>query len=126
MDTGIRNVLKCTYSSKALLDARDLGLMAETIVHNHLKTYASNFESYRSNCFYWKNNCEIDNIISIGKKPIPIEVKFQNEVHGEDAKGCIEFTEKYSSPFGILVTKNKLDFKDKMLFIPLWYFLLLC
>ena len=125
-DTGIRNVLNGTYSQKALLEKSDVGLMAETIVHNHLQNLSSHIVTYRSNCYYWKNDCEIDNVIIYGKKPIPIEVKFQNEIKREDAKGCLEFIERASSPFGILITKKKLDFEDKIAYIPLWYFLLLC
>ena len=125
-DTGVRNVLNGTYSPKALLDARDIGLMAETIVHNHLQILTSHFVTYRSNCYYWKNSCEIDNIITYGKSPIPIKVKYQNEITPEDAKGCLDFIEANSSPFGIIITKNKLDFKDKIAYIPLWLFLLLC
>ena len=125
-DAGVRNVLNGTYSSKALLETSGVGLMAETILHNHLQNLTSHFAAYRSNCYYWKNGCEIDNVITYGKKPIPIEIKYQNEIKNEDTKGCLEFAERNSSPFVIMVTKNKLDFKDKIAYIPLWYFLLLC
>jgi len=125
-DTGIRNVLNGTYTAEAMLDPRDVGLMAETLVHNHIQSLMSHLATYRSNCYYWKNHCEIDNVIAIGKKPIPIEVKYQNEINPKDAAGCLEFAEKNESPFGIVVTKNKFAFENKIAYIPLWYFLLLC
>jgi len=125
-DSGVRNVLNGTYSPNALLETSDVGLMAETIVHNHLQNLTSQPVAFRSTCYYWKNGCEIDNVIAYGKKPIPVEVKYQNEICTGDAKGCLEFVEKNSSPFGIIVTKNKLYFKDRIAYIPLWYFLLLC
>ncbi len=125
-DTGLRNVLNGTYRAEAVLDTRDAGLMAETIVHNHIQSLTSHFATYRSNCYYWKNHCEIDNVIATGKTPIPIEVKYQNEINPKDAEGCIEFAEKNESPFGIVVTKNKFAFENKIVYIPLWYFLLLC
>ncbi|HKM59641.1 MAG TPA: ATP-binding protein [Candidatus Bathyarchaeia archaeon] len=125
-DIGIRNVLNGTYSPKALIDASDIGLMAETIVHNHLQSLTAHLATYRTNCYYWKNKCEVDNVITFGKKPVPIEVKYQNEIRREDSESCQEFAERNSSPFSIIVTKDKLDFQDKIAYIPLWYFLLLC
>ncbi len=125
-DTGLRNVLNGTYSPQAMLDTRDAGLMAETLVHNHIQSLMSHFATYRSNCYYWKNHCEIDNVIVPKKTPIPIEVKYQNEINSKDAAGCREFAEKNESPFGIMVTKNKFAFENKIAYIPLWYFLLLC
>jgi uncharacterized protein len=124
-DPGVRNVLYGTYNAQALLDARDVGLLAETIVHNHLQRLVSNFGAYRSSCYYWKNDCEIDNVIVYGKKSVPIEVKYQNEINAKDAAGCIEFVEENSSPFGVVVTKNTLRFEEKIAYIPLWIFLLL-
>jgi uncharacterized protein len=125
-DTGLRNVLNGTYSPQAMLDTRDVGLMAETIVNNHIQSLMSHFAAYRSNCYYWKNHCEIDNVIVSGKTTIPIEVKYQNEINPKDVAGCLEFAEKNESPFGIVVTKNKFAFENKIAYIPLWHFLLLC
>ena len=125
-DTGLRNVLNGTYSPQALLDSRDVGLMAETSVHNHIQNLMSNFAAYQSFCYYWKNHCEIDNIIVFGKTPIPIEVKYQNEINPKDAECCLEFAEKNESPLGIVVTKNRFAFENKIAYLPLWYFLLLC
>ena len=125
-DIGLRNVLNGTYSPQAMLDPRDVGLMAETLVHNHIQSLMSHFAAYRPNCYYWKNHCEIDNVITYGKTPVPIEVKYQNEISSKDAEGCLEFAQENTSPFGIVVTKNKLAYENPMVYIPLWYFLLLC
>jgi predicted AAA+ superfamily ATPase len=125
-DNGLRNVLNGTYDPQAMLNARDVGLMAETVVHNHIQSLASQSTAYQSNCYYWKNNHEIDNILVCGQKPIPIEVKYQNELSAKDAEGCLEFAEKNASPYSIIITKNKFAFKNNIAYIPLWYFLLLC
>ena len=125
-DTGVRNVLNGTYSPKALLESTDVGLMAETTVHNHLQNLTSKLAAYRTSCYYWKNNCEIDNVITFGKNPVPVEVKYQNQIRAEEAESCREFAEVNESPFSIVVTRDKLSFEDKIAYIPLWYFLLLC
>ncbi|MFH1443550.1 MAG: ATP-binding protein [Candidatus Micrarchaeota archaeon] len=125
-DTGIRNVLNGTYSRNALQDSGDVGLMAETVAHDHLVRLAFHLDSYNPKCYYWKNGKEIDNIIVHGKKAIPIEVKFKNDIVSEDSKCCSDFVAENSSPFGMVITKNKLSYNDKIINIPLWYFLLLC
>ncbi|MCX6771270.1 MAG: ATP-binding protein [Candidatus Micrarchaeota archaeon] len=125
-DNGIRNVLNGTYSPKALTDSKDVGLIAETAAHNHLLRLGFFLDPYNSKCYYWKNGSEIDNVIVYAKKPIPVEVKYQNDIGSEDLKGCKEFMKENDSLFAIMITKNKLDYKDKVFYIPLWYFLLIC
>jgi len=125
-DAGIRNMLNGTYSSKALSDAKDVGLIAETLAHSHLLRLAGFLEQYNARCFYWKNGNEVDNIFVYSGKPIPVEIKFKNEIKAEDAKGCIDFMKENKARFGFIITKNKLDFKDGLFYIPLWYFLLVC
>ena len=125
-DTGIRNVLNGTYSPAALTDARDVGLMAETTAHNHIGRLSFQAGAYQSKCFYWKNGGEVDNVLVHGNKPMPVEVKYQNEIKAEDAKSCLAFMDENSSPFGIVITKNNLSFKEKIAYIPLWCFLLMC
>ncbi|MBU1197288.1 ATP-binding protein [Candidatus Micrarchaeota archaeon] len=125
-DTGIRNVLNGTYSRSALRDSKDVGLMAETVAHDHLVRLAFHLNSYDPKCYYWKNGKEIDNVIVHGKKAIPIEVKYKNDIVSEDSKCCSEFIVRNDSPFGIVITKDKFSHKDKIIFVPFWYFLLLC
>jgi len=125
-DIGMRNMLNGTYNKKALLDGKDAGLMAETVVHNHIRRLAFHLDSYNAKCFYWKNGSEIDNVISYSKKAVPVEVKFQNKINSGDVEACISFVNSEKSPFGIIVTKDKLDYKNKIYYIPLWMFLLMC
>jgi predicted AAA+ superfamily ATPase len=125
-DIGIRNMLNGTYSPKALADSKDVGLMAETVAHNHLLRLAFFLDPYNARCFYWKNGNEIDNVFVFAKKPVPVEVKYQNAINIADAEGCLKFMEENRSPFGIIITKNRLDYKNRIFYIPLWYFLLMC
>jgi len=97
-DNGLRNVLNGTYDPQAMLNTHDVGLMAETVVHNQIQSLTSQSTAYQSNCYYWKNNHEIDNILICRQKPIPIKVKYQNELSAKDAEGCLEFAEKTQAP----------------------------
>ncbi len=125
-DCGIRNMLNGTYSPRALADNTDVGRIAETVVRNHLLRLVFHLDTYNSKCYYWKNGTEVDNVIVYAKKTVPVEVKYQNDIKSEDATSCLEFMKENSSPFGIIVTKNKLDYKDRVIYIPLWYFLIIC
>lgn len=125
-DTGMRNMLNGTYSPMALTDSKDVGLIAETAVHNHLLRLGFFLDPYNAKCYYWKNGSEIDNVVVYAKKPIPVEVKYQNEIGPEDLESCARFMEDNGSPFAIMITKNKLAYKDGIFCIPLWCFLLIC
>jgi len=125
-DSGLRNMLNGTYSQKALTDSTDVGRMAETVAHNHLLRLGFFLDPYNSKCYYWKNGSEIDNVFVYSKKPIPVEVKYQNDIGMADVQGCAEFMKEHGSQFAIIITKNKLDYKNKIFYIPLWHFLLIC
>jgi hypothetical protein len=57
---------------------------------------------------------------------IPIEVKFRKRIRNEDTDGIRFFCEKFSSPLGVVVTRefSQWDNEKKLLFIPLQNFLL--
>lgn len=54
---------------------------------------------------------EVD-IVLAGKKPLPIEVKYQVHVNKKDARSLIKFCEKYKVREAIMVTRNQLK-KEK-------------
>ena len=77
--------------------------------------------------YYWKNNgYEVDVVVELQQKPIPIEVKYKENITKKDLRGLEEFEKKHKNPFSIVVTRNKLEMKEKRVFIPLWLFLLMC
>ena len=125
-DNGIRNMLSGTFSSRIFTNSEELGHIAETIVQNHLRRLAFYFDTYNAQCLYWKNEREVDNVIVYGRKAIPIEVKYQNSITSDDVIGLLDFQKEYKNPFGILITKNKLNLEGDIISIPLWYFLLIC
>ncbi len=125
-DVGLRNMLNGTFNQKALQDSKDAGLMAETVAHNHLRRLVFFLDSYNAKCYYWKNGSEIDNVMVYSKKAIPIEVKYQNKINSEDADACTKFVVEEKSPFGMIITKDRLEYKNRIFYVPLWMFLLMC
>jgi len=127
-DIGIRNSLIHSLSPRILEDKKDVGKMAETIVHNHLMRLAFHLtKDPKNSCFYWKNgkDKEIDNILVWGKKAIPIEVKYQETIQKGDEKLVKEFMKEQKTEIGIIIKKNDLSLNGKVIRIPLWLFLLL-
>ncbi|WAM22488.1 MAG: hypothetical protein OI717_00740 (plasmid) [Candidatus Methanoperedens sp.] len=63
------------------------------------------------------------------KKVIPIEIKYREHPTNADLKGLIEFMEMEDLNIGIVVTKDTFKKGElggrRVLFIPIWLFLLL-
>jgi predicted AAA+ superfamily ATPase len=68
-----------------------------------------------------KANEEVDIVITIKLKKIPIEIKYRNSFSSDDLKGIESFCGKsqYEAPFGIIVTQEKAGMvADKIVAIP--------
>jgi len=60
------------------------------------------------------------------QRPLPIEVKYREKIDKRDLKGLKEFSMRNNSSFQIVVTKERFDQEDRIIFIPLWLFLMIC
>jgi predicted AAA+ superfamily ATPase len=77
--------------------------------------------------FYWRDrhDREVDVVVSIDGKPVPIEVKYRVDPH-RDLDGLTAFREQHpASPFGLVVTRDTIDLREQKLLLPLSHFLLL-
>ena len=124
-DAGIMNVLN--YRNETLLsDGMYLGHLVETIVFNHILTFAQ-MKNYK--LAYWrdKSKSEVDIVLDMQKRVVPIEVKYQSKISNRDVKSVLKFMDKFGVDKGILVTRNifkKEKFGDKeIIFLPVWVLL---
>ena len=108
-------------------DGKELGKIAEILVHDHAKRLFS-FDDTNPEVFYWrnKNGNEVDVIAEVNNRAVPIEVKYKNNISSDDLKGINSFMSQNKSSFGFVITKDLIDKKEKLIFIPLWMFLLFC
>lgn len=126
-DSGVRNSILNQVDEHLLKDSAELGLIAETIAYDHTKRLMFNLGAYKdAGLSYWKNDKEIDIILELKKKPIPIEVKYANQINNKTITEVKEFIQNYKCPFGIILTKDTLEIDEKVLLIPLWLFLIMC
>lgn len=108
------------YSSDhsfCLQENAEQGLIAETLVYNHLKTMAQTG--------YWrKNKNEVDIVLKKNDEIYGFEVKYKNKIRESDKKGLKKFSEEFPKSKTYMLTKRELDRDGEIEMIPLWLFLL--
>ncbi len=126
LDPGIRNGILGFIDDTLLKEEIELGIIAEGILFDHLVRLKFNLEpGPEPEIFYWKDSKEIDFVLQVKRKPIPVESKFRNRTPEEVLKVLEEFADQNKSPFGIIVTKDIFNTDGRIIKIPLWVFLLM-
>ncbi|MEI6285934.1 MAG: ATP-binding protein [Bacillota bacterium] len=113
-DCGIRNALLREYT----LTDKSRGLLAEGAVYNALKQFADN--NFATVGYWREGKQEVDAVLNLGNKLIPIEVKFRNKFTDSDLGGLHAFMREFDCQYGIVITKNQLSIKDKVVYVPFW------
>lgn len=67
------------------------------------------------------NESEIDFVLTVGLKRIPVEVKYRRQLKTSDSSAVRSFVAqtKYNAPFGIVITREDAGENDNVFFIPL-------
>lgn len=126
LDAGIRNGIIDYLDDTLVKDNDELGIVVEGILFDHLIRFKFNLEKGpEPEIFYWKNKKEIDFILVVKRKPIPIESKFRKKIPRNIYESIEEFSKENESPFGVIITKDEFSIKGKIIEIPLWAFLLM-
>jgi len=125
---GLRSILLGGVSRRSLADPQFLGPQAESVVQDHSKrlVYCLN-PGPDPEAFYWRDrqNHEVDIVVKIQGKPVPIEVKYRTDPH-RGLEGLRSFMlETPEAPFGLVVTRDVLEVRDRILFVPLSHFLMM-
>lgn len=128
-DLGIRNNLS-GKDSLALLRDPNLGAEAENFVNITLNKYfAINKLKMTKNFFRSYQGLEVDFIVEVEGKLVPIEVKFQNQIKKKDSNHLLLFMKDLNLNTGIMITRNRFgneNFGEQhVLFLPLWLFSLI-
>lgn len=127
-DVGHRNALLSQMNKALLSSSTDLGKIVQTVAFQHAIRLKFNFSNHTDfHVYYWRNHdTEVDIVID-RENLLPIEVKITDNIGGSDRRGLKKFLDKYkNSNFGIILTKDRIDFKENILYMPLWQFLIMC
>lgn len=101
-----------------IINTEVAGHMVESVIANSMEKIS-----------FWRSpqKDEVD-IILEGKKPIPVEVKYQSQITKHDLKSTAKFCKKFKLKNGIVITKDLLEKQRiddvNILLIPAWLFLL--
>lgn len=121
-------------SIEFLKDSQNTGVLIEGIIGSHLIRLAFSLSQqkqlfdYENSLFYWKSSKdrEIDFVVKIADNSVlPIEVKYQSNIVKSDRYGIIDFKKSSGTNNGILLSKDRIDVKAKIVTIPISLFLLL-
>ncbi len=127
-NVGLANALTGNVGPQLFQDADYGGRLVETVVADHCKRLLYSLEPGRDPVlFYWKNyrGQEVDIVATVGGRPLPIEVKYRARITGSDRRPLLDFLDDHpETPFGLMVTKNRLNLEENLLEIPLHLFLL--
>jgi len=127
-DVGLRNAVLGT-TEEEMNDPILLGRLAETVAQDHtLRLKFCLDKKAVCETFFWKSDREVDIILEISGKILPIESKYSEQIKSEDIQELRKVTTTNNCPFGILLTKNSFQFneKNKIISVPLWLYLLMC
>lgn len=126
-DVGIRNVQASMFSEEIFRNPAELGKIVETTIADHTKRLKFNLESgVEPAIFYWSDIYEVDLVIELFQKPLPIEIKYRESVSLSDLKGIKKFSEKYNPTIALAITKNQLEIhNNNVIYIPAWLYMLI-
>lgn len=96
-----------------------VGHLAESIVGAYLSTVPGIELSWLPDTH---SEPEMDFIITIGLKRIPVEVKYRRQVNDSDVAHVRRFIEqpKYNAPFGLVITQERCEEGHGIFYIPLF------
>ncbi|MEK6923745.1 MAG: ATP-binding protein [Candidatus Micrarchaeota archaeon] len=129
-DCGLRNAILGQYGAPAS-DA-ELGVLAETAVHDHLRRLAFKVNGSQECGVLFNRGAqgnETDFVMKLSQQQetLPIEVKFRRQAGKRSAAGIRRFVNEEKTPgFGLTITQDEIIADDQQAGIPLWMFLMLC
>jgi len=119
-------------SMNFLSEPEKVSKLVECVMANHLvrllfSYHPSSLFDYTNLLFHWEgsNQKQLDFAARIRDKYLPIEVKYQNAITGDDSKPILEFQKTGKATSGVLLTKDSLAEKGHYVEIPVHLALLL-
>lgn len=131
-DAGIRNTANSTAHIDALSDSAETGLLAESIAGDHTRRLweSIDYAALSHMPYYWRGRRgdEVDLVIDLQNKPVPIEVKYRRRVGRSDLGGLYSFADKFGSKVALALTQHESGRLDGggVVLVPLWLYLAMC
>lgn len=115
-----------------LSEPEKVSKLVESVVSSHLvrllfSYHPSSLFDYTTQLFHWEGSGQrqLDFAARFDDKYLPVEVKYQNRISGEDSRPITDFQRAGKSASGLIITKDSLAERDSFLEIPVHLALLL-
>lgn len=130
-DAGIRNAALSMNDARTLADPTEVGMLAETVACSHTRRLWESLDraaaSYAPS--YWRTGRgdEVDLVMSLHRRPVPIEVKYRQHVDAADLRGLVRFVGRFKPGVALALTQDRVRLiDDAIVAIPLWLYLVMC
>ena len=128
-DPGTRTAALRALADDVLTNPADIGRVAEAVMCDHTMRLAKSYDRAAGrHMYYWRNSRgdEVDAVVRIGGKALPVESKHGKRPRGSDLRGIRRFAEKFGTRVGLVVSDEGLGLDGEIVTIPLWLYLLMC
>ena len=130
-DAGMRNTASSRASIDSLSDSAETGLLAESIAGDHTRRLWASLDkgALPEMPHYWRSGRgdEVDLVIDLHGRPVPIEVKYRRQVETSDLRGLSRFADKFGSGIALALTQDSTRLVDgRIVCVPLWLYLSMC
>ena len=131
-DVGIRNAALSMNDVRTLADPTEAGMLAETLAFSHTRRLWASLDraamSYTPH--YWRTGGkgdEVDLVINLHRRPVPIEVKYRQHVDAADVRGLRRFVGRFKPGVALAITQDRVRLIDDVVVaVPLWLYLVMC
>lgn len=130
-DVGVRNAVLSMGDARMLSDPAKAGMLAETVACSHTRRLWESLDhaAMPHMPHYWRTGRgdEVDLVMSIRRRPVPIEVKYRQHVESSDLKGLSYFVDKFKPGVALALVQDRVRLVgDSTVAIPLWLYLVMC
>ena len=130
-DAGIRNAVLAVNDARMRTDPTEVGRIAETVACSHTRRLWRSLDPAPMSHVpqYWRTDRgdEVDLVMSIHRKPVPIEVKYRQRVDASDLKGLSRFVDRFKPGLALALVQDRVRMVDDVtVTIPLWLYLVMC
>ncbi len=96
-----------------------VGHLAESVVGAYLSQVSGLDLSWLPTA---SEESEIDFVLTIGLRRIPLEVKYRKQVTNSDCIAIRQFLQQpqFNAPFGVVITQDRVDEEDGVFFVPMY------
>ena len=132
-DAGVRSAALSMSGARVLTRPEEVGRMAETVAGGHTGRLWSMLcpEAASRMPHYWRSGSgdEVDLVMDMQGRPVPIEVKYRRQVDASDLRGLSRFADRFGSGVALALTQDQMELVgdgSRTVAVPLWLYLLMC